>query len=118
MQNQRQNERIDVDLRVTVKLDLKDLPSYPLLGKLENLSASGMRISFPFPVEVLDSNLLNITLSLPKPFDAIYGLGEIQWKRWDKHLNRTICGVKMAGLPQDQIKQINEIIAEVTASDN
>ncbi len=115
--NQRRAERIDVDLRVTVTTKLKAGPAYPLLGRLENLSVDGMRISFPFHDEVLDSNLLNISLTLPPPFGSIRSQGEIQWKRWDAHVQRTICGVKIANLTFDQILEINEIIDEVRAGE-
>jgi len=75
--NQRRAQRIDVDLRVTVTLNSKVLPAYPLPGRLENLSVDGMRISFPFHVDILDSDHLHIALNLPEPFGSIRGRGDV-----------------------------------------
>lgn len=106
-------ERIDVNLHVTVTINSRAFPDYPLLGRLENLSVSGMRISFPFHVDVLESDDLNIALNLPKPFAAIRGRGEIQWKRWNEETQRTTCGVRMADLSKEHLLALKDIVHEV-----
>jgi len=111
--NQRRAQRIDVDLRVTVTLNSKVLPAYPLPGRLENLSVDGMRISFPFHTDVLESKHLNIALNLPEPFGSIRGRGEIQWKRWNAQTQRTTCGVRMANLDTKYLHALKDIIHEV-----
>jgi hypothetical protein len=116
--NQRRAHRIDVDLRVTVTINSKVLPDYPLPGRLENLSEDGMRISFPFHMDVLESDQLNIALTLPEPFGAIRGLGEIQWKRWNAETQRTVCGVRMANLDEEHLLALKDIIHEVQAGEN
>jgi c-di-GMP-binding flagellar brake protein YcgR len=116
--NHRRTQRIDVDLRVTVTMDSKVLPAYPLPGRLENLSVDGMRISFPFHVDILDSDHLHIALNLPEPFGSIRGRGEIQWKRWNVETQRTTCGVRMANLDTEHMRALKDIIHEVRSSEN
>jgi c-di-GMP-binding flagellar brake protein YcgR len=116
--NNRRAHRIDVDLRVTVTVNSKVLPDYPLPGRLENLSVDGMRISFPFHMDVLESDQLNIALNLPEPFGVIHGLGEIQWKRWNTATQRTVCGVRMANLDMEHMLALQDIIHEVRTSEN
>jgi hypothetical protein len=113
MTNKRQKERIDVSFPVTVNTELKNLPSYPVLGRLENLSAEGMRISFPFAEDVLRSRKMSVTLKLPHPFRPIHTQGEIQWKKWDSERQRTTCGIRMAYLTGEHTQVLNEIIHEV-----
>ena len=113
MTDKRETKRIDVDLWVTVKLAQKNAPDYPLLGKLENLSADGMRVSFPFWDDVFNSSNLSFILNLPRPFSIIKGKGEIQWKHWDARRQRTTCGIKIANLDQQHLRELQDIIAEV-----
>jgi hypothetical protein len=108
----RLNDRVEVELPISFRLDTQAQP-FEMLGRVDNLSINGMKISFPNPVHSITSKVIDFVLELPKPFKRIKGNGEIQWKRWDAEKKCTTCGLKLSPLSINHLTDLDTIINEI-----